>query len=188
MLPPVSLRQWTERDLDPFVDLNSDPEVMRFFPRPLTRAETEASFLRFSRHIDGHGWGLWVVDVEDQFAGFCGLARPTFDAPFMPCVEVGWRLRRCYWGRGIGLSAATQAVAYGFDQLRLPELVSFTSPLNRRSIALMERLGFNHEPEFDFLHPRLEEGHPLCPHVFYRKRASSRILPAGISGHRPSPG
>ena len=170
----VVLRQWREEDLEPFAALNRDPEVMRFFPAMLTREQSDAFVRRQQGFITARGWGLWAVEVDGAFAGFTGLSVPGFEAPFMPCVEAGWRLARAFWGRGVGFEAARQAVAFGFGQAGLDELVSFTSCGNLRSRRLMERLGFVHDPAGDFAHPNIPAGHELRPHVLYRKRAPRR--------------
>jgi len=164
------LRQWRDDDLEPYAGMNADAEVMRFFPKPLTRAESRESLARLRAGIAQRGWGLWVVEVDGAFAGFTGLAEPTFAAHFTPAVEIGWRLRREYWGRGIAHAAALNVQAYAFERLKLPELVSFTAAINLRSRRLMERLGFSRNPDDDFLHPSLPRDHLLRPHVLYRKR------------------
>lgn len=125
------------------------------------------------------GWGLWAVDVDGEFAGFTGLAEPAWETHFTPCVEIGWRFRREFWGRGIAFAAASQAVTYARDTLRLPELVSFTTETNWRSRRLMERLGFTRNPHDDFLHPAVPENHPLRPHVLYRKGWTASVMDNG---------
>ena len=151
--------------------MNADPEVMRYFPSLLSREQSEASLTRQRTLIEQRGWGLWALDVDGVFAGFTGLAVPGFAAPFMPCVEVGWRLRREYWGQGVAYRGALQALDYGFRILELAEIVSFTAAVNAPSRRLMERLGFVHDPASDFEHPSISEGHELRHHVLYRKRA-----------------
>ena len=164
------LRRWRDADLEPFAALNGDAETMRFFPAPLTRAESDAFALHIGETIEREGWGLWAVEApgEADFVGFVGLARPSFEAHFTPAVEVGWRLAREHWGKGYASEAARVAVAYGFVELGLDEIVSFTSRLNTPSIRVMERIGMTHDPADDFDHPRVPEGHPLRPHVLYR--------------------
>lgn len=164
----VTLRQWRESDVELYVAMNRDPEVMRYFPALLEREQSVASYERHRRLIEERGWGLWAVDVDGEFAGFTGLAVPTFTAPFTPCVEIGWRLRRPFWGRSIGYRAALQALDYGFRVAKLPALVSFTAVINTPSRRLMERLGFTHDPAEDFDHPTIAEGSPLRRHVLYR--------------------
>ncbi len=171
----VRLRQWQDSDMAPFATMNADPEVMRCFPSPLTQEQSDALAERQRKLIDHRGWGLWAVDVDGAFAGFTGLAVPGFEAPFTPCVEIGWRLGREYWGRGVAYEAAQQALHHAFTTLRLPEVVSFTAQVNERSRRLMERLGMDHDPNEDFLHPKLPEGHELSPHVLYRMQAKQFI-------------
>ena len=169
-LPSVSLRPWRDDDLAPYAAMNADPEVMRYFPKLLSAAESRESYLRQRGLLEERGWGLWVVEVDGAFAGFTGLAVPRFAAPFLPCVEIGWRLRREYWGRGIACAAARQAEHYAFAELKLDELVSFTAAINTPSIRLMERLGFARDLRGDFWHPALPADSPLRLHVLYRKR------------------
>lgn len=164
------LRGWREDDLEPFAALNADPRVMEFLPAPLSRAESDAMAGRLQEHFARHGFGGWVIEVPGvaAFAGFVGLLIPSYQAHFTPCVEVGWRLAHAHWGRGYATEGARAALKFGFEQLGLEEIVSFTVPANRRSWQVMERLGMRRSPADDFDHPRLPEGHPLRRHVLYR--------------------
>jgi RimJ/RimL family protein N-acetyltransferase len=166
------LRQWRDEDREPFAAMNADPEVMRHFPAPLTRAESDAFVDGVSGQLADHGWGLWALQdaTTGTFLGFTGLAVPRFEAAFTPAVEVGWRLRRDAWGHGYASEAARAALAVGFGDLGLDEIVSFTSVGNVRSRAVMARIGMTHDPADDFDHPALAEGHPLRRHVLYRLR------------------
>ncbi len=170
----LHLRLWCEEDLPSFAAMNADPRVMEFFPRPLDRAESDALATRIRDHFARHGFGLWAVEVPGvaDFIGFVGLAVPTFDAHFSPCVEIGWRLAREHWGRGYATEAARTVLDVGFRQFGLGEIVSFTVPANLRSRRVMERIGMTHSPSDDFDHPALPEGHPLRRHVLYRASRS----------------
>ena len=150
----------------------ADPEVMRYFPKHLTREESEALIENQGLLLELRGWGLWAVEVAGgaPFIGFVGLAEPQFDAHFTPCVEVGWRLAREHWGHGYATEAARAAVACGFGQLELDEIVALTTSANVRSRRVMERLGMTHDPADDFEHPLVPPGHPIRPHVLYRLR------------------
>ena len=170
MTPAPLLRQWRDDDLPAIVEMNSDPEVMRYLLAPLSQEESVAMLARLRAGITERGWGLWAVEVDGELAGYTGLAAPSFTAPFTPCVEIGWRLRRRFWGRGLATAAARLAEHYAWEQLKLHELVSFTVPANERSRRVMERLGFTRDPGGDFLHPRVPEGHSLRPHLLYRKK------------------
>ena len=168
--PRLILREWRDADVEPFAAMNADPRVMEHFPAPLARAESEALVARIRAHFAEHDFGLWAVEVPGvaPFIGFTGLSRPNFEAPFTPCVEIGWRLAFDHWGRGYATEAAQAALEFGFERLRLAEIVSFTAPVNRRSIRVMEKLGMTRNPADDFEHPRVAAGHPLRPHVLYR--------------------
>jgi RimJ/RimL family protein N-acetyltransferase len=164
------LRPWRDADLAPFAALNADPRVMEFFPGVLDRSESEAQVARIRGHFDRHGYGAWAVEVPGvaKFIGYVGLGSPRFEAHFTPCIEIGWRLAFQHWGYGYATEAARAAIAFGFEKLRLDEIVSFTVPANLRSRRVMERLGMTHSPTEDFDHPLLPEGHRLRRHVLYR--------------------
>ncbi len=149
---------------------------MEFFPRPLTRVESDALVERIEAGFEADGFGLWALELKEtgELLGFTGLAVPDFEAHFTPAVEVGWRLARNAWGHGYATEAARAAVAFGFEEIGLPEIISFTSATNKRSIAVMQRLSMSHNPSDDFEHPALPDGHPLRPHVLYRLPASAR--------------
>ena len=168
----LRLRQWREEDLAPFAALNADPQVMEFFPKVLTRAESDAVAGRIRDHFARHGFGLWAVEAPGaaDFVGFVGLAVPSFEAHFTPCVEIGWRLAREHWGHGYATEAASAALAFGFGARALDEIVAFTVPANIASRRVMGRLGMRRLPADDFEHPAIAEGHPLRPHVLYRLR------------------
>ena len=174
------LRTWREADLEPFAALNADPRVMEYFPATLDRGESD----RFVRErilpqLERLGYGLWAVEVPGvtPFAGFVGLLEQTYPAAFTPCIEVGWRLDARHWGRGYATEGGRAALAYGFAEAGLDEIVSTTAVVNHRSIAVMQRLGL--EPAVEFEHPLLPAGHALRPHVLYRttkSRLSGRLL------------
>jgi ribosomal-protein-alanine N-acetyltransferase len=164
------LRRWRASDREPYAALNADPEVMRYFKEPLTRAASDAMVDRIEAGFDELGYGLWAAEVRatGEFIGFIGLARQTFEAAFTPAVEVGWRLARAAWGQGYATEGATAVLDHAFGPLDLDEVVSMTPRTNERSRAVMRRLGMTHDPADDFEYPKLPEGHPLRPHVLYR--------------------
>lgn len=167
------LRPWRESDKVPFAELNADPRVTATLAGSLTREESDSFADRIAAHIAEHGWGLWAIEVKDEapFIGYAGLSRPRFEAAFTPCIEIGWRLAFPHWGHGYATEAALAVREYAFDTLQLPEIVSFTTAGNRRSRAVMGRIGLAHDPADDFDHPNLGADHPLRPHVLYRLKA-----------------
>jgi ribosomal-protein-alanine N-acetyltransferase len=164
------LREWQDRDLEPFAALNADARVMEHFVSPLTRAESDALAARLRGGWATHGYGHWAVErrSDGRFIGFVGLALWAFDAPFMPAVEIGWRLVPDAWGQGFATEAANAALEFGFERAGLDEILSWTTVSNVRSRALMERIGMVRDPSADFEHPNIPVGHPIRPHVVYR--------------------
>ncbi|MFD2082399.1 Protein N-acetyltransferase, RimJ/RimL family [Actinopolymorpha cephalotaxi] len=164
------LRRWRESDRAPFAAMNADPAVMEHFVSPLSEADSDAFVDRMEAAFERDGYGLWAVEVREtgDFVGFTGLSRVTFDAPFVPAVEVGWRLAHHAWGRGFAPEAARAALGFAFDTVGLAEVVSFTAPVNERSQAVMRKIGMRRDPDGDFDHPRVPEGHPIRPHVLWR--------------------
>lgn len=86
-------------------------------------------------------------------------------------MEIGWRLAYPFWGQGYATEGALACLKYGFETLKLQEIVSFTATQNTRSRAVMERIGMHHNLKEDFYHPNLSEGHWLRRHVLYRLEA-----------------
>ncbi|MGO9762259.1 MAG: GNAT family N-acetyltransferase [Solirubrobacteraceae bacterium] len=170
------LRPWRAEDREPFAALNADPAVMEYFPATLSRAESDKLAQRIDGDIQRQGYGLWAVEIpgEAPFIGFVGLLATDVDMPFSPATEVGWRLARDHWGRGLASEAARAAIAFAFDELELGKIVALTAAGNVRSRRVMERLGMRRDPAEDFAHPRLPAGHPLEQHVLYRIDAHTR--------------
>jgi RimJ/RimL family protein N-acetyltransferase len=164
------LRPLGPDDVDDVAVLNADARVMEFFPGVLSRAESDAFLERVAAHWAAHGFGWWSLrsKSDEAFLGFAGLCRPNFEAPFTPCVEIGWRLGAAHWGQGYASEAAQIALRVGFEMIDLEEIVSFTARRNVRSQRLMERLGMLRDADGDFLHPKVPSGHPLQDHVLYR--------------------
>ncbi len=181
----LHLRQWTSADLPVFAELNADPEVMRYFPQPLSTLESNALAAKLQQLIVENGWGFWAVALKKSgidridndnavnkdchpFMGFVGLHMhsPSADLPCSPCVEIGWRLHKKYWGMGYATEAATAVLQFAFTQLDLEEVVSFTAVTNSASQAVMQRIGMSNTGK-NFYHPALAPEHPLAEHVLY---------------------
>ncbi len=164
------LRGWRPDDLDAFAEMNADPKVMEHFPAPYSREQSDALAVKSQQRLEREGLGYLVLEIKGdaRFAGYVGLSPVRFEADFTPAVEIAWRLPVWAWGKGYASEAARRALAYGFEELGLSQVVSFTAIPNQRSQAVMRRIGMTHDPALDFDHPWLEVGHRLRPHVFYR--------------------
>ncbi|RAY11208.1 GNAT family N-acetyltransferase [Actinomadura craniellae] len=168
--PRLLLRRWHDSDRAPFAAMNADPEVMKHFPAPLTRDESNALIERIEADIETRGFGLYALEMAGtgEFIGFTGLSVPRFQAHFTPAVEIGWRLSRAAWGRGYATEAARAALEIGFTRLGLDEIVSFTTPANVRSQAVMRRIHMARDESGDFDHPQVPVDSPLRRHVLWR--------------------
>ena len=176
----LRLRPWRDEDFEPSAAMNADPRVMEFFPSVISREDARDYFARARARMAERGYGLWPVEVIGgaPFIGMVGLSNPDFRAPFLPAVEIGWRLAAAHWGHGYATEAARAVLAFGFERLGLPEIVAFTTVANARSRRVMDKLGMRRAAGDDFLHPLLPEGHPQRPHVLYRlARADFRPAP-----------
>ncbi len=164
----LTLRPFTGDDSSEFARLNADPDVMRYFPNVMSRAESDLFLQRLCDYYAMHNHGLMAVEVDGVFAGFVGLSQPPYETPFTPCTEIGWRLLPAFWGKGVAIAAAKICLEVGFTRLDLSEIVSFTAQTNLPSQKLMQRLGMVCDPADDFDHPRLASDSPLLRHVLYR--------------------
>ncbi|MET8148992.1 GNAT family N-acetyltransferase [Actinoplanes sp. NPDC049668] len=161
------LRQWRESDVMPWAAMNADPLVREFFPQVMNYEQSAASVARFSAELAARGWGWWAVEVvaTGEFIGFAGLDPVDEELPFGG-VEVGWRLARSAWNHGYATEAGHACLDYGFDVLRLAEILAITAVGNDRSRAVMHRLGMSYDPADDFEDPTVEG--PLRHSVVYR--------------------
>jgi len=164
------LRNWKQKDIEPFAILNSDPRVCEFLPNILSREETLTSVKKIQSHFKKYAFGLFAVELINTktFIGFVGLKYFSFDSHFTPSVELAWRLSWENWGRGLATEAAQKVTQYGFETIGLPEILAITAKNNQRSRRVMEKLGMYTSEDENFLHPQLEYSHPLAEHVLYR--------------------
>jgi RimJ/RimL family protein N-acetyltransferase len=164
------LREFLDRDREPFAEMNADSRVMEHFPALLSREESDGLIDRIGERWVEDGIGLWALErqADGAFLGFTGITSPRFKADFTPAFEVGWRLAVGAWGHGFATEAAREALRFGFEDRGLVEILSWTVPANVRSRAVMERLGMTHDPADDFDHPLIAVGSPIRRHVLYR--------------------
>ena len=165
----LRLRQWRDADRALFAAMGQDPQVMEHFPELADRAASDMLVDHWQANIARNGWGFWAAErlATGEFIGFVGLQSPSKPFPFSPCVEVGWRLARAHWGHGFASEAARRSLQFAFEELKLAEIVSFTTLGNLRSQAVMQRIGMRRDAA-TFEHPRIAAGHPQREHCLYR--------------------
>jgi len=142
------LRHLTPDDLDDLAALYADPEVMRFWPRPYTRAETQVRLEEAMAHEAEHGFGLWATlrKPEGRFIGRCGLLRQVIDG--VDETEVAYMLARSEWGQGLASEAARGITGYAFGTLQLRRLIALIVPENTASVRVAESIGMRFERDY----------------------------------------
>ncbi|MFC1401708.1 MULTISPECIES: GNAT family N-acetyltransferase [Streptacidiphilus] len=143
------LRGWRDEDLEMLVELDSDPEVMRYVGdgKVKSREEAAAWFDRIRAAWAELGYGLFAVELAEsgELTGWVGLAVPRFLPEIMPAVEIGWRLLPRHWGRGIATEAAREALRFAFEEAELDRVVSICHVDNEPSRRVMEKLGLRQD-------------------------------------------
>lgn len=182
--PRLIIRNWTDTDRPLFHEINSDPEVMAFFPMRRSRSQADALMDAMRDRIHETGFGFYALELKEtgEPLGFCGLGQVWLE-PFFPdgAIEIGWRLARRHWSRGYISESARELLRYGFLERGLNDIVSFAVHDNRRSTAVMERIGMVRRRAQDFDHPAVPNTHPhLKHHITYGLDAATwrRAAPA----------
>ncbi len=184
--PRLLLRNWQEDDRAFFHEINSDPEIMEFFPALRSREESDALMDRIVAMINDDNFGFYALQDKNtgDVVGFTGLIRTDLE-PFMPkgVLEIGWRLAKRYWGKGYVTEAALASLAYAFNERGQDEVVSFAVHNNDRSTSVMQRIGMISDPKRDFDHPKVPDSHPkLKRHVLYTISKQQWLNQHGKSG------
>jgi RimJ/RimL family protein N-acetyltransferase len=136
-------RNWTQADLPEFTAMNADKDVMECFPEQLT-LEQSAEFLdRLLKHYEKHKYNYFATEVLEtgEFIGFIGLAYQTYDSPFTPATDIGWRLKKSAWRKGYATEGAKRVLEYGFNNLKLNRIVSSCTLVNTPSENVMKKIG-----------------------------------------------
>jgi RimJ/RimL family protein N-acetyltransferase len=165
------IREWRDKDREPFFRINSDPEVMRHIRPVQDRQESDDAVERQRGLQARHGYCFWALErkADRAFLGFCGFRPGVPGTPIEDDLEIGWRLGSGHWGRGYAREAASACLDWAFATLGVSRVVSITVPADVRSWRLMERVGMIRREDLDFLHPTLPDGDPLKPHIAYAR-------------------
>ncbi len=165
----LRLRHWSHEDKPSFAALCADEDVMRFFPKPLLRQESDDLVDKLQAELTVWGTGVYAVEelTSGKFVGAVGLHQLHDGFPFAPCVEVAWRIHKEFWGQGMAPEAARCCIEWAFSRGLAEEIIAMTAVSNIPSERVMKKLGMLKDSE-TFLHPDIPEGHALCEHVLYR--------------------
>jgi RimJ/RimL family protein N-acetyltransferase len=134
------LRRFVETDLDAYADMCADAEVMRYLGgKLLSRSEAWRNMAMILGHWYLRGYGFWAVEkrATGEMIGRIGCWQPEG----WPGLEVGWTLRRAFWGQGYAVEAAKASLNYGFSQLEESQIISLINPQNHLSRRVAQKLG-----------------------------------------------
>lgn len=155
LTPRLLLRPLLVTDAEGLFALDSDPEVHRYLGnKPVTSIATCYDVIHnVQQQYEDNGIGRWaIIDRETQdFIGWAGL---KYEQGRMPGVahyyDLGYRLRRPYWGQGIATEAATLWLQYGFEQLQLPEIGAIAHVENIGSNTILRKIGLRFMDTFQY--------------------------------------
>ena len=168
------LRRWRDADRKPLAAIHADASVMDWMGMGALSAVQSGAFIdRLEAQFEALGYGLFAVErkADARLIGFLGLSSIHHPPPVPQGVEFVWGLAHAAWGSGFATEAARAVMADGFERLKLPEILTYTSRGNLRSQAVMRRIGLHRRPDLDFAHPALADDHPLRPHVVFSTSA-----------------
>ncbi len=171
----LGFRNWQISDIELLYEINSDPDVMKYFPRCYTREEVVSFIIRMQKQYRKKGYTYFAIDhlKDDTLIGFIGLAFQNFESPFTPCIDIGWRLNKHYWNRGLATEGARSCLDYGFKELKLSSVRSITPEINKASIHIMNKIGM--APIGVFEHPLLTDNPTLSHCVVYEINREQHI-------------
>ncbi len=141
----LRLREFTPQDAEALALVLSDPQTMRFYPAAYDRAGVEQWIERNRRRYRDDGVGLWAMELtnaEDrtpEVIGDCGIVLQRVEEERF--YEIGYHLRRDFWGQGLATEAAIACRDWGFAHLKTERLISLIRPENLPSRRVAERVG-----------------------------------------------
>jgi RimJ/RimL family protein N-acetyltransferase len=143
--PRLTLRQFTENDVDNLFNLNSDPEVMRYLTggTPTPRAEIRDQMIPFQLAVYGRldRLGTWAAEsiATGEFLGWFHF-RPGQDSD-VTNIDLGYRLRRSAWSKGYATEGSRALIDMGFTELSVERVFAHTMTLNAGSRRVLEKCG-----------------------------------------------
>lgn len=164
----LGFRNWSINDLDAISVINSNQQVMEFFPSIQNREQTNDFIERMQQHFESTGFCYFAIDhlEQQECIGFIGLCLQTFLPKKGNFVDIGWRLSPNYWNQGLATEGARACLKYGFEELNLQEIYSIAPAANEKSQKIMQKIGMNLIETFD--HPKLMDNDRLRTCVLYR--------------------
>ncbi|WP_338812964.1 GNAT family N-acetyltransferase [Bernardetia sp. Wsw4-3y2] len=163
----LGFRNWKDSDTENLFALNSDKDIMEFFPYLPSLEQTKDFIERMTTQFENNGFCYFAVDEleTEEFIGFIGIAEQTFEADFTPCVDIGWRLDKKYWNKGYASEGAKRCLEFAFNDIKLESIKAVAPKINLKSRKVMEKIGMKYAK--DFKHPALKDDKRLENCVLY---------------------
>jgi ribosomal-protein-alanine N-acetyltransferase len=167
--PKLVLRELALEDADALALVLSDPATMRYYPAPYDRAGVEQWIERNRRRYHDDGVGLWAMELKEtrELIGDCGILLQQVEGERL--YEIGYHLRRDFWGQGLASEAARACRDWAFANLKTNRLISLIRPENQPSRRIAERIGMTLWKEVDW--------HSLAHCVYSIERAAVALQP-----------
>ncbi len=164
----LGFRNWELADVEEMFEINSNPQVMEFFPSVQSRDQTLDFIKRMIRQFDNTGFCYFAVEtlLDNEFIGFIGLSEQSFPGDFTPCIDIGWRIKSSEWNKGYATEGAKRCLAYAKDDLKIDEIYSIAPKANEKSEHIMTKIGMKKQYEFE--HPLLVNDNRLRTCVLYK--------------------
>ncbi len=170
----LRLRLFSASDVDSLVELDSDPEVMRYISGGAnTPKEVYADMIlprMLAYPLNHPGMGFFAIECKAR-GGFLGWAHLRPDRFEQSWAEVGYRLRRVLWNQGIATEVTKSLIAHAFDKLEVATVSARTHRDNGASRRVMEKCGLSFAGTFE--HPASTIGTlqlPAAPCVLYLRQ------------------
>lgn len=163
----LGFRNWTESDIPLMAAINSNPNVMEFFPSVQDSEQTQRFIKRMQGQFEEKDYCYFAVDAleTDTFIGFIGLSDKDFESDFTPAVDIGWRLSEAHWKKGYATEGALACLNYSFKKLQLEKIIATTPAINLKSEEVMKKIGMKKVKNFD--HPLLLDDERLKDCLLY---------------------
>ena len=169
----LGFRNWIDSDIPLMIAISGDADVMKNFPAVATPKQTTVFIERMQVMFSEKGYCYFAVDnlKDNSLIGFIGLCDQDYDVEFAPCIDIGWRLAKKYWGKGFATEGAKRCLEYAFEDLSLDNIKSTAPLVNTGSISVMEKIGMT--KQLQFKHPKLLANERLVNCVCYEIRNSN---------------
>ena len=166
----LGFRNWLASDTEKMIAISSTENIMRFFPAIATPKQTEDFIQRMKHLFNEKGYCYFAVDLlaTSEFIGFIGLNDITYEAPFSPGTDIGWRLDEKHWGKGFATEGALCCLNYAGRILNKKTIIATAPEINIPSISVMTKIGMTKKLHFN--HPKLTDYPGLEKCVCYEIR------------------